>query len=107
MLRVPSFPCAEVAHAFRATCELIPAVESLQTGARREGERPPRSAPPGAVHYPVASTSPIPRVVAGEPARRRFGSGSASLHWCLATAHSSSGLGHRPLTAAARVRIPY
>ena len=23
------------------------------------------------------------------------------------TAHSSSGLGHRPLTAAARVRIPY
>jgi hypothetical protein len=25
----------------------------------------------------------------------------------LRTAHSSSGLGHRPLTAAARVRIPY
>ena len=25
----------------------------------------------------------------------------------VATAHSSSGLGHRPLTAAARVRIPY
>jgi hypothetical protein len=26
---------------------------------------------------------------------------------CAPTAHSSSGLGHRPLTAAARVRIPY
>ena len=29
------------------------------------------------------------------------------LHCRSATAHSSSGLGHRPLTAAARVRIPY
>ena len=31
----------------------------------------------------------------------------SSLHWPLRSAHSSSGLGHRPLTAAARVRIPY
>ena len=31
----------------------------------------------------------------------------APLHLAVATAHSSSGLGHRPLTAAARVRIPY
>jgi hypothetical protein len=30
----------------------------------------------------------------------------AWIHW-FAAAHSSSGLGHRPLTAAARVRIPY
>src|SRR5207237_7827772 len=35
-----------------------------------------------------------------EPAR-----GAATLS--LRRAHSSSGLGHRPLTAAARVRIPY
>ena len=32
---------------------------------------------------------------------------SRQLDWRRATAHSSSGLGHRPLTAAARVRIPY
>ena len=33
--------------------------------------------------------------------------GPVQLHCRSATAHSSSGLGHRPLTAAARVRIPY
>ena len=32
---------------------------------------------------------------------------TSSLHLALRSAHSSSGLGHRPLTAAARVRIPY
>src|SRR5512132_4371274 len=42
----------------------------------------------------------------------RFGHRPSSLGSAVATlglrrAHSSSGLGHRPLTAAARVRIPY
>ncbi len=32
---------------------------------------------------------------------------AAALATLVAAAHSSSGLGHRPLTAAARVRIPY
>src|SRR5918999_6226715 len=31
----------------------------------------------------------------------------ASLHYCASAAHSSRGLGRRPLTAVARVRIPY
>ena len=38
----------------------------------------------------------------GKPSLR-----TRQLDWRGATAHSSSGLGHRPLTAAARVRIPY
>src|SRR5687768_1387178 len=41
------------------------------------------------------------------PASGREWLESASLHCPSTTAHSSSGLGHRPLTAAARVRIPY
>src|SRR5262249_43561180 len=40
-----------------------------------------------------------------ELARVGFGRGAATLG--PRRAHSSSGLGHRPLTAAARVRIPY
>ena len=39
--------------------------------------------------------------------RIRPGSSAVDSLLCAPTAHSSSGLGHRPLTAAARVRIPY
>jgi hypothetical protein len=67
--------------------------------------RQPRTRNPPAARGMTASMSPSGRTSGGRTGRR------SSLRPrslpCAGRAHSSSGLGRRPLTAVARVRIPY
>ena len=70
-----------------------PGPRRVRAALRRPGERVSVPAAPSAIRTPARG--PILRLR------------SASLATLAAAAHSSSGLGHRPLTAAARVRIPY
>ena len=89
-------------HAFRATM-------SISRCTRVDRSRRDDRVVPGKLIGPDSTTAFRVTSSARAPGRaqvRRI-AGRSPVHSLLATAHSSSGLGHRPLTAAARVRIPY
>ena len=119
-----------------SSCPVVEAAGSETTGAGSNPPRPVAAASPPAPSTAALSTANRSFVIAlsssfrslqrgcppppQQPASPRQSLGKAFRSVCQealgrgvsatladATAHSSSGLGHRPLTAAARVRIPY